>query len=311
MKKLALLLMILFALSIPAFLSAQVQGQAKMLGIVFDEETGAPIEGVTVRAYFAATETAVSPPPTTGKDGRWKALFISTGVWNLEFQKPGYIPQKLTHRVVFEMGVKVPEIEVRLKPVKGVVVTKDIVSGLEKGDRLYAEKKYQEAMESYQSVLASNADFFIIKINIGSCYFALGNYEKAMEYYMQVYEKQPDRGDLLIAIANTYANWGKQDQAIEWYKKVPLSDIRDINSAFNTGVVFSNSGDQANALKYFQKAVEIDPQFADGYYQIGLCQVALGSTPEALAALKKFIELAPDSPDAATAKAIVDTLTKK
>jgi thioredoxin-like negative regulator of GroEL len=311
MKKVTLSLTIISILLVPALLSAQVRGQAKMLGIVLDEETGEPIEGVTVRAYFAATETAVTPPPTTDKEGRWKALFISTGVWSLDFQKPGYIPQKLSHRVVFEMGVKVPEIEVRLRPVKGVVVNKDIVSGLEKGDRLYSEKKFQEAMETYQAVLEKNADFFIIKMNIGNCYFGLGNYEKALDYYLQVHEKQPDRGDLLIAIANTYANWGKQDQAIEWYKKVPLSDIRDINTAFNTGVVFSNSGNQADALKYFQKAVEIDSQFADGYYQIGLCQVALGSTPEAITALNKFIELAPDSPDAATAKAIVETLTKK
>jgi len=39
--------------------------------------------------------------------------------------------------------------------------------------------------------------------------------------------------------------------------------------------------------------------------------VALGAAPEAIAALNKFVELKPDAPDAATAKAIVETLTKK
>ncbi len=311
MKRFSLSVTVLLFLLAPASLLPQIRGQAKMLGVVFDEETGAPLEGVTVRAYFKDTDTLVSPSPVTGKDGKWKVLFIRGGMWSLDFQKPGYVPLKLSHRVVFEMGVKVPEIEVRLKKMEGVVVSQDIAKDLEKGDALYNEKKYPEAIAAYESLLAKAPEFYIINKNIGDCYFAMQNYEKAMEYYLLVNAKQPDRADLQIAIANTYNNWGKTDEAMEWYKKVPVAGIRDINTAFNTGVVFSNSGNPADALKYFQKAVEIDPQFADGYYQVGLCQVTLGATPEAIAALQKFIELAPDSPDAATAKAIIDTLTKK
>jgi Tfp pilus assembly protein PilF/5-hydroxyisourate hydrolase-like protein (transthyretin family) len=316
MKRLALPLTILLILFTPALLTSQVRGQARMLGIVLDEETGQPIEGVTVKAYFKDTDTSITPSPVTGKDGRWKALYIRGGMWSLEFQKPGYVPQKISHRVVppsdlFEIGAKVPELEVRLKKIQGVVVRSDALKDLEKGDALYNEKKYQEAVAAYETILEKNPDLQFIKKNIGDCYFAMQNYEKAVECYLQVNEKQPDRGDIFIAIANAYNNWGKPDQAIEWYKKVPVSGIRDINSAFNTGVVFANSGNQADALKYFQKAVEIDPQFADGYYQLGLCQVALGANAEAVAALNKFIELAPDSPDAPTAKAIIDTLAKK
>ncbi len=311
MKRLAMFLTILLILLAPALLMSQLRGQAKILGVVLDEETGQPIEGVTVTVYFKEADTSVSPSPVTDKDGKWKALFIRGGMWSLDFQKPGYLPQKLSHRVVFEMGVKVPEIEVRLKKMQGVVVKSEVSKDLEKGDALYNEKKYPEAIAAYESILAKNPDLHFIRKNIGDGYFAMQNYEKALESYLQVNEKQPDRGDVLLAIANSYNNWGKPDQAMEWYTKVPVSGIRDINSAFNTGVVFANSGNQADALKYFQKSVEIDPQFADGYYQLGLCQVAVGATPEAVAALNKFIELAPDSADAPTAKAIIETLTKK
>jgi len=311
MKKHFISLTFIFVLLIPAVLLSQIRGQARMVGVVLDEETGEPIEGVTVKAYFPAADASYLPSPATNKDGKWKILFIRAGMWNLDFEKVGYIPQKLSYRVVFEMGAKVPEIEIRLRKMKGISVREDIVKEAQKGDGLYSEKKFQEALSVYQSILEKYPDFYIIKMNIGTCYFALGNYEKALEEFLQVHEKQPDRGDLLIAIANTYNNWGKQDEAIEWYKKVPVSDIKDIDSAYNTGAVFVTSGNQAEALKYFQKAVEIDSQFADGYYQLGLCHVALGSTPEAVAALNKFIELAPESSDAATAKAIVETLTKK
>ena len=311
MKRLTMSLTVLLILLAPALLMSQIRGQARIVGVVLDEETGEPIEGVTVTVYFKDADTAVTPSPVTDKDGKWKALYLRGGMWSLDFQKPGYIPQKFSHRVVFEMGVKVPEIEVRLKKMQGVVVKSDVMKDLEKSDALYNEKKYPEAIAAYESILAQNADLHFIRKNIGDCHFAMQNYEKALEAYLQVHEKQPDRGDVLISIANTYNNWGKPDQAMEWYTKAPVSGIRDINSAFNTGVVFANSGNQADAIKYFQKAVEIDPQFADGYYQLGLCQVAVGATPEAVAALNKFIELAPDSADAPTAKAIIETLTKK
>jgi thioredoxin-like negative regulator of GroEL len=311
MKRLALCLAVLLVLVTPALLMSQLRGQAKILGVVLDDETGEPIEGVTVTVYFKDAETAVTPSPVTDKDGKWKALFIRGGMWSLDFQKPGYLPQKISHRVVFEMGVKVPELEVRLKKIQGVVVKSDVLKDMEKADSLYNEKKYPEAIAAYESILAKNPDLHFIGKNIGDCYFAMQDYEKAVASYLPVNEKQPDRGDVMIAIANAYNNWGKTDEAIAWYQKVPVSGIRDVNSAFNTGVVFANSGNQADAVKFFQKAVEIDPEFADGYYQLGLCQVAVGATPEALAALDKFISLAPDSPDVPTAKAIIDTLTKK
>jgi tetratricopeptide (TPR) repeat protein len=304
-------LTIVALLLVPAALMSQIRGQAKILGVVLDEETGEPIEGLTVKVYFRDTDTAVSPSPVTDKAGKWKALFIRTGAWSLDFQKPGYIPQKLSHRVTFEMGVKVPEIEVRLKKMQGMVIKSDVAKDLEKADALYNEKKFSEAIVVYQTILDTNPDLHFIKKNIGDGHFAMQDYEKALEAYLQVNEKQPDRPDVLIAIANTFNNWGKPDQAIEWYQKIPVSGIQDVNSAFNTGVVFANAGNQADAVKFFQKAVEIDPQFADGYYQLGLCQVALGANPEAIAALNKFVELAPDSADAPTAKAIVDTLIKK
>jgi tetratricopeptide (TPR) repeat protein len=311
MKKRAISLAGLFFCLIPSVLLSQVRGQAKMLGSVLDEETGQPIEGVTVKAYFPGTETYIDPSPTTDKDGKWKALFIRTGVWNLSFEKAGYYPQKLSYRVGFEMGAKTPEIEVRLKKMKGIDVQAEVRDEIERGNALLAEKKNEEALAVFQSILEKNPEFYIIKTNIGSCHFAMENYEKALENFLQVQEKQPDRSDLLIAISNAYNAWGKQDQAMEWYAKIPLSDIRDIDSAYNAGAAFSTSGNQAEALKYFQRAVEIDPQFADGYYQLGLCHVALGSNAEAIEALQKSIELAPDSANAATAKAIIEVLSKK
>ena len=63
MKRIALFLTVLLILLAPALLMSQLRGQAKILGVVLDEETGEPIEGVTVTVYFKEADTSVTPSP--------------------------------------------------------------------------------------------------------------------------------------------------------------------------------------------------------------------------------------------------------
>ena len=292
-------------------LSAQTQGKAIMRGIVYDEETGQPLPGVTVKPYCESVDAYYLPSPLTGKDGRWGVFYIKTGMWKLDFEKVGYIPQSLSYRVVLDPGSLEKPIEIKLRKIKNLVCKETIVAYVGRADKLFAEKKYDEARAFYEKLLAGNPDVYILNKSIGNCYFAVENYEKALECFMKVYDKQPDRADVLAALAHAYNNWGKKDQAAEWYKKVPLDQIPDIDTAYNAGVVLYNSGNVAESVKYFKKAVEVDKEFADGFYQLGMASVALNKSEEAIEALEKFLQLAPESPQAAAAKSVIEALTKK
>jgi len=294
-----------------AGLFAQTQGKAKMKGIVYEEETGQPLPGVTVRPYCESVDAYYLPSPVTGGDGKWSVYFIKTGMWKLEFEKVGYIPQSLSYRVVVDPGSLEKPIEIKLRKIKNLVVKETIVADMGRADKLFAEKKYDEARAIYEKLLAENPDVYVLNKSIGNCYFASENYEKALECYMKVFDKQPDRADVIASIAHAYNNWGKKDRAAEWYKKVPLDQIQDIDTAYNAGVVLYNSGNVAEAAKYFKKAVEVDKEFADGYYQLGMASVALNKSEEAVEALKKFLQLAPESPQAAAARSVIEALTKK
>lgn len=290
---------------------SQVQGRARLRGIVLDDETGQPVAGVTVKMYNDSVAAYYLPYPVTDNEGKWGAFYIRTGRWDIEFEKVGYATQKVSHNVVFAPGTREEPLVVRLRVIKGLLVENKVVDGVNKGNKLYAEKKYDEARAVFEGILAENPDVYVLNKNIGNCYFALENYDKAIEHYMKVYEKQPDQPDILIAIANAYNNAGKKEEAGEWYKRIRFEDIRDIDTAYNAGVILYNSGNPAEAARYFKKAVELDAGFADGYFQLGMSSVAMNNTEEAIAALKKFLELAPDSPQAPTAKSILEALTKK
>jgi cytochrome c-type biogenesis protein CcmH/NrfG len=57
-------------------------------------------------------------------------------------------------------------------------------------------------------------------------------------------------------------------------------------------------------------AVDHNGDFADGWYQLGMTFVAVNKQKEAIDALNTFLKLAPDSPNAQTAKAIIDAFKK-
>jgi Flp pilus assembly protein TadD/5-hydroxyisourate hydrolase-like protein (transthyretin family) len=299
---------LLFAGSVPSILA---QGKGKVRGIVYDEETGQPLEGVTVNMVNVATASSQSPPPVTDKEGKWSAYFIRTGMWNLDFEKVGYFPQKVSYRIVFEPGAKLEVFELKLRRMRDIVVVEGVVPLVRKADKLYAEKKYDEALALYRTILKDNPDIYILNKNIGNCHFAKEEYAQAVAGYMKVFEKNPAQSDILTAIANTYNNWGKREEAAEWYKKIPPAEIRDVDTAYNSGILIYNGGNAEGALPYLSRALAIDPEFADAHYWMGMAFVSLGKTDEATASLKRFLELAPYSPNAATARSVIDALVKK
>jgi tetratricopeptide (TPR) repeat protein len=310
MKKISGIVLLAVLLTVSLFSQSGVDGKGKIKGVVFDEKTGQPLEGVTVKLYSVRAQNYYLPSPKTNSEGKWRALYIRGGSWNLDIEKTGYETKKISYLVNLEAGAKQPEIEVKLRKIEGVALNDDLVAEVEKGNVLFSEKKYLEALAVFDDILKKNPDVFIILKNIGNCYFAMEKYDLAIESYQKLFDKQPNSAELMTLIGNSYVNAKNMEKAMEWYQKIPFEGINDTTALFNIGVNLINNNKNDLALNYFKRAVEVDAEFAVGYYQLGMTYTALNQIPEALAALQKFMELAPDSPDFATAKAIVEVYSK-
>jgi tetratricopeptide (TPR) repeat protein len=309
MKKFSGIILLVVFLTVALYSQSGVDGKGKIKGTVIDEKTGLPLEGVTVKLYSVRAQNYYLPSPKTNDEGKWRALYIRGGAWNLDFEKTGYETAKLSCLVNLSAGAKQPDIEVKLKKIEGIALTNDLVGELEKGNVLFAEKKYPEAMTAYEEILKNNPDIFIIFKNIGNCYFAMEKYDQAVENYLKLFEKQPNSAEVMTLIGNSYVNAKNMEKAMEWYQKIPIEGITDTTALYNIGVNLINNNKNDLALNYFKRSVEINPEFDSGYYQLGMTYTALNQIPEALVALKKFMELAPESPDFGTAKAIVDAFS--
>ena len=291
------------------FSSALTKGKGKMSGVVTDQDSGQPLEGVTVKLFMAEINEYHQPFAKTDAQGRWSVYYIRKGRWDLDFVKDGYEVKKISFLVDPTPGTKNPPIELQLKKLEGPAVAQDIMKEIEKTNNLIVEKKYDEALENLLAIkekYQGEPGIDIVNVNIGNCYSLKGNYSKAIEYYLKSQEKFPNNKEIILSIGNAYNNLQDFDKALEWFNKLKIDEIGNVDTLYNIGVIAYNNNNFERALTFFKKTTEIDSQFADGYFQMGMTYIGLEKNQEGIAALKKFMELAPGSPNYETAKAVVD-----
>jgi tetratricopeptide (TPR) repeat protein len=305
MRKAGFLVMLILLASTIVF-SQAYKGKGKVKGYVYDEE-GNPLEGVKVKLYSLKAESGFET--VTDADGMWKAYWIRGGTWNIDFDKIGYMPKKI--RAELKELSKNPDIEMKMEKIEGLVITEELKERLRTGNELFSEKKYQEALESYKSIIEEFPDAYIIDKNIGNCYFQMEKYSLAEEYYRKVLEKDPGNSEVMLLIGNTYANRGQDDEALEWYSKIDFEKIDDPTVLYNIGSNFYNVSNFKEALKYYKRAVEIQGDFLDAIYQLGLAHLALGNNQEAIDAFEDYLKHDPDSQRASQVKGFIEFLKKK
>ena len=305
MKKTLFIAISLILISYPGF-SQAYKGEGRLKGMVTDME-GNPLEGATIKLFSLKANSGFETK--SDEKGEWKANWIRSGLWHIDFMKTGYEPKKISIRIS-ESG-KNPFLEIKLKKIEGLAMTEKIIEDLEKANKYYDEEKYENAIAAYEKILIDYPETFIINKNIGNAYFALKDYERAVEFYKKVMEKQEENSNMFILIGNAYVNNKDHEKALEWYSKVNAGDIEDVIALYNIGVLFFNNKNYEKAIAYFKRAVEIDEEFSDGYYQLGMSYLASGQSQEVVGFLKKFLEIDPESNKAPTAKLIIETLTKK
>ncbi len=305
MKKAGFLLILIFLAS-SFLLSQDYKGKARVFGYVFDEE-GNPIDGVSVKLFSLRAQGGFTVK--TDKDGKWIASWIRGGGWNVDFEKIGYMPKKISINIV-TYG-KNPEVTVNLKKVEGLVITEDMEKDLVRGNELFDQGKYEEAIQAYEKILEEFPEAYIINRNIGNCFFQQENYEKAEEYYKKILENDPKSTSAVLAVGNCYNNRGENEKSLEWYRKIEFEKLDDPTVLYNIGTSFTNSSEHQEALKYYRRAVETQDDFLDGIYQLGLTYLTLGSFPEALETFEKYVTKDPNSERATQVKGFIEYLKRE
>lgn len=302
MKKTVLLIILLVFCGSLIF-AQTYKGKARIKGFVYDEE-GNPIEGVTVKLYSVKGEAGFSVE--TDAEGKWIASWIRGGTWNLDFEKIGYMPEKISINV--KSYGRNPDIEMTLEEMEGLVITPELQDELNKGNGLYEQGQYQEAIAVFEQMLTDHPDAYIINLNIGNAYFQMEEYDTAINYYNKVLETDPENVRAMLQIGNAKANQGNDAEALEWYNRIDFQEIDDTTVLYNIGTNYYNQGQFADALKYYQRALELDENYLDAVYQAGLANLSLGKNQEAIKYFELYLEKDPDSQRASQVQGFLDYL---
>lgn len=295
-------LIIIILISVAAS-SQDWKGKGRLKGVVLTED-GKPIQGCKV--ILSSPRFDVNLEFLTDKKGEWRVSMIRGGIWNIDFMAEGYEIKKISATV--SEVVRSKPVEVQLKRTEKSVVTEKISGLLFKGNELFNQGKYKEALEEYEKIEAENPLFYQIHQNIGNCYYELRDVEKAIEHYQKVLEKNPQFVEALISVGNIYLEEGDLEKGLSYIKRIKEEGITNPLTFYNIGTLFFNKGKTDLALEYYAKAIELDKNLSDAYYQIALCYVHKNDKEKAILNFEKFLEIAPDSPKAANVKNMIEYL---
>lgn len=286
-------------IGLTATIMSSQNGYAKVFALVegtVKSEDGKPIEGATVILIFSEDGTKFEI--TTDKKGIWRKANIRPGSWTIGFIAEGYEPQN--YNIQLSAIKKNPPMDIRLAPIPE--------SPFSKGDTLYGQKKYTEALQAYQDVLSENPDLFQAHDKIGLCYYRLNDYENAIEAFKLMLEKEPQSTDTLVNLSAIYFEKGNLEEGMKYFEQLDEKTLTDPGTFYNIGILLFNNGQIDMAIDYLNKCLALDQNHVDGHYQLALVNLNKGDMEEAKTHLQKVIELAPESEIAALAKNILKNI---
>lgn len=190
---------------------------------------------------------------------------------------------------------------------------------LQQNQQFLDQKQYDQAIGVMEQAVALDQTHDVLYANLAKDYDLNKQYDKAADAYQKAIALKPANAGYLINLGTTLSNAGKIDEANAEFAKAAAVDPTQAKTAmYNTGVVLLNKGNLSAAGAAFDKLVAIDPSNADAWYYKGLCMLGQATTdpktnkiippPGTEEALQKSLQLAPNGPNAANAKAALQSL---
>jgi tetratricopeptide (TPR) repeat protein len=181
----------------------------------------------------------------------------------------------------------------RLRPPVQVVIGYHV----ERGRRLLADKRYEEAVRACEAALELSSDQPLPYEVCGRALLALERYDQAEQSFDQ-YQRRggEEKSDLFRGRGLARMKLGKYPEAVEDYTRaLELAPDADIYQHRGWALFFSDAWKLA--LRDFSKAIELNPEAGDAYTGRGLARVLLGDYRGAVADAEAALGRKPHSPE--------------
>lgn len=285
------------------------RGMGRLGGKVVDEDTGQPIEGVTVKAVMPRSDNRGPGESKSNNKGEWAVGGLASGEWALDFVKDGYETRSISIGVTESGGRRPMEVKLKKKAAPPPDPNVEIKAKLTEAAAKMNAKQYAEARAIYEALAAKHPEVKQFRPLIARTYYGEGNKTAAIEQLRKAAAEDPENLEVRVLLGTTLMEEGKAEEARTILGSVDESKVTDPTVFLNIGIGLINDKKHADAVTWFDKAIARFPQHPDGYYYRGISYISLGKTAEAKMDLEKYVSIAPpDAPELATAKQILASI---
>ena len=286
-------------------LTADVRG--KIEGFVIDKEKN-PLARVEV-SIISLKSSAQQYNVRTNEKGKFTQIGIWPGFYQINLKKEGFQTLTTEERVGIAESTK---LQFTLQSVEKAVekTLSQADKHFVKGNKLYGEKKYEEAADAFEKAIKLNPENWGYFFNLGLAFKNIKNQEKAQISFLKALELNPESYGCNVEMGEALAKVGKHKEAKPYYQKAADKNPEEPDVFYNFGVVLINLGESAEALKAFEKAVQLNEDYPDALYQLGTLYVGQNRTEDAIRSFKRFLTLAPEHSKAHLARMLLDHLEK-
>jgi len=188
------------------------------------------------------------------------------------------------------------------------------------GNKLYDQGQFKQAAETFQKALpmAKGKNLPVVLGRLADSYSKAKEYDQAIATYQKVLALTPADAAVHNNLGSVYANENKYSEAQAQFEKAAQLDPTNAGRYyFNIGAIMYNAGKSDEALAAFKKVISLDPQNAEAYYLEGQALMAKATmtsdgkvkAPDGtIEAFQKYLKLDPNGPNAAAAKQMIATL---
>jgi tetratricopeptide (TPR) repeat protein len=145
-------------------------------------------------------------------------------------------------------------------------------SVMKEGQRLYLDKKYDEAIMKFERVIELDSTRWLAYVYIARCYLAKGNWSKAVSNARLAYQAAPGGEDVVPTL--TQSLWGGGMEALK-------------------------GGQFREAVSAFTEYLQLRPADASAYLELGRALMQSGDVSRAVTAFGRALQLNPGQPEAA------------
>lgn len=289
--------------------------QTGRVGGTIKDAQGQPLKGATVTAENPGASPS-SFTATTDDKGRYSIIGLKTGSWTITATAQGFAPSSGSVPVrslgspMPPVDFRLAPGATGPAGALAGVNTKELQAELQKAIDAANAGQHDVAIAAYEAILAKTPALTMINGQIAQVQRMQKKFPEAIASYQKVLAADPNNDKSKIEIGMTYLEMGDFASAEKSLMEVASSTSASREVFYNLGEVKFAKAETDEAIKYYQRAVDMDATWAKPLFKLGLAKLQKADLAGALEIMEKVIVVDPNSPEAAQAKGLIAQLKK-